>query len=101
MPNKKPKNFLTKIKAFFTHTFKSQEPSTPEPIIPENLPESIEEIQKTVEHLSAQIRELSRENKKLSSALADSLRIRRLLLVITIISILSNIILIFSISFKR
>jgi hypothetical protein len=90
-----PKTFLNKIKDFFSRVFRFQKPSPHSPRLPgETLPESIEEIQEIVKDLSIQIEEFSKENEELSQQLSAAARTSKILLIITIISVITSLVLI-------
>jgi hypothetical protein len=90
-----PETFLNKIGNFFSRVFRFQKPSPHSPRLPEEiLPESIEEIQGIVKDLSVQIEEFSQENEELSRQLSNAARTSKILLIITIISVITSLVLI-------
>jgi hypothetical protein len=92
---KESKTFLSKIGEFFSQIFRLQKPSPHSPRLPEEtLPESIEEIQGIVKDLSVQIEEFSKENEELSQQLSNAARTSKILLIITIISVITSLVLI-------
>lgn len=92
------KGWWSKIKNFFSQKQKQKETDFTGDRLPkklEELPSSIEELSRLIKEFSHELRDLERENAKLFWQLSEETKTRKVLLIVTFLSIIVSLFVIF------